>query len=47
MQPVVIGDVIGEPSPEVVEKSRLKRFMNRHGIGSFEELVERSGRDYG
>ncbi len=46
MQPVVIGDVIWEPSPEVVEKSRLKRFMNRHGIGSFEELVERSGRDY-
>ena len=46
MQPVVIGDVIWEPPPEVVERSRLQRFMTRHGIGSFAELVERSGRDY-
>ena len=46
MQPVVIGDVIWEPPPEVVERSRLQRFMTRHGISSFAELVERSGRDY-
>jgi len=46
MQPVVIGDVIWEPSPEVVERSRLRQFMDRHQIGSFEELVERAGRDY-
>jgi len=46
MQPVVIGDVIWEPTPEVVEKSRLRQFMDRQQIGSFEELVERAGRDY-
>ena len=38
MQPVVIGDVIWEPSPEVIERSRLKRFMDRHGIETFDEL---------
>ena len=27
MQPVVIGDVIWEPSSEVIERSRLKRFI--------------------
>ena len=46
MQPVVIGDVIWEPTPEVVERSRLQQFMTHHRIGSFEELVERAGRDY-
>ncbi|HEY8642984.1 MAG TPA: AMP-binding protein [Candidatus Dormibacteraeota bacterium] len=46
MQPVVIGDVIWEPSPEIVERSRLQQFMTRHHIGSFEELVERASRDY-
>ena len=45
MQPVVIGDVIWEPSPEVVERSRLKRFLDRHGIGSYPELVRRSTAD--
>jgi acetyl-CoA synthetase len=46
MQPVVVGDVIWEPSPAIVERSRLKRFMDRHGIRSYPELVERAGRDY-
>jgi acetyl-CoA synthetase len=45
MQPVVIGDVIWEPSPEVVERSRLKRFMDRHGIETFAELLERADAD--
>ena len=45
MQPVVIGDVIWEPSPEVVEKTVLKRFMNRHGIATFDELLKRSTQD--
>jgi len=45
MQPVVIGDVIWEPSPEVVAKSRLKRFMDRHGIESFAELLKRADAD--
>ncbi len=42
MQPVVIGDVVWEPSAEVIGRSRLKRFMDRHGIGTLAELNERS-----
>jgi len=42
MQPVVIGDVVWEPSPEVKERARLTRFMNRHGIEGFEALFKRS-----
>jgi len=42
---VVIGDVIWEPSPEVIERSRLKRFMDRHGIETFDELLRRADDD--
>jgi acetyl-CoA synthetase len=45
MQPVVIGDVIWEPSPEVIAKSRLKRFMDQHGIASFADLLKRADGD--
>jgi acetyl-CoA synthetase len=45
MQPVVIGDVMWEPSPEVISKSRLKRFMDQHGIESFAELLKRADDD--
>jgi acetyl-CoA synthetase len=45
MQPVVIGDVIWEPSPEVIERSRLKRFMDRHRIADLGELQRRSTED--
>ncbi|HKC18838.1 MAG TPA: AMP-binding protein [Candidatus Dormibacteraeota bacterium] len=45
MQPVVIGDVIWQPSREVIDKSRLKRFMDAHGIGSFDELLRRADQD--
>ena len=45
MQPVVIGDVLWEPSQEVIEHSRLKRFMDRHGIGDVQELQRRSTTD--
>ena len=45
MQPVVIGDVIWEPSQDVIERSRLKRFMDGHGIDSFEELLKRADDD--
>jgi acetyl-CoA synthetase len=45
VQPVVIGDVIWEPSPEVIAKSRLKRFMNQHGIATFAELLKRADDD--
>ena len=45
MQPVVIGDVMWEPSPEVISKSRLKRFMEQHGIETFAELLKRADDD--
>jgi len=45
MQPVVIGDVIWRPSREVVERSHLKRFMERHGIDTFQELLHRADSD--
>jgi acetyl-CoA synthetase len=45
VQPVVIGDVIWEPSPEVIAESRLKRFMDEHGIGTFVELLKRADED--
>src|SRR6266568_2736184 len=45
MQPVVIGDVIWEPSPDVIAKSRLKRFMDQHGISTFPELLKRADAD--
>ena len=44
-QPVVIGDVMWEPSADVVERSRLKRFMDRHGIETFDELLKRADDD--
>src|SRR5713226_2961035 len=45
MQPVVIGDVIWEPSPDVIAKSRLKGFMDQHWIDTFPELLRRADED--
>ena len=45
MQPVVIGDVLWEPTQDVIERSRLKRFMDRHRIGDVQELLRRSTSD--
>ncbi|HKW05969.1 MAG TPA: AMP-binding protein [Candidatus Dormibacteraeota bacterium] len=45
MQPVVIGDVIWRPSKEVIERSRLKRFMDQHGIAMFADLLKRADDD--
>src|SRR2546421_4267641 len=42
MQPVVIGDVTWEPTPEIIERSRLTRFMKSHGIAGLAQLQERS-----
>lgn len=42
---MVIGDVIWEPTPDVVQRSRLKRFMDRHGVAGYPELVERAAAD--
>jgi acetyl-CoA synthetase len=45
MEPVVIGDVLWEPTPEVVERSRLRRFMDAHGLPDLEALQRRSTDD--
>jgi acetyl-CoA synthetase len=45
MQPVVIGDVLWEPSADVVRRSRLRRFMDRYGIVDLPELQRRSTAD--
>jgi acetyl-CoA synthetase len=45
VQPVVIGDVLWEPGPEVVRRSRLRRFMDAHGVADLEELQRRSTED--
>ncbi|MGH7903264.1 MAG: AMP-binding protein [Candidatus Dormibacteraceae bacterium] len=45
MQPVVIGDVVWRPSPDVIRRSRLTRFMARHGISDLGELQKRSTDD--
>ena len=39
------GEIVWRPTQEYVERSRLKGFMDRHGIASFVELLERSTRD--
>lgn len=36
------GEIVWRPTPEYVERSSLKRFMDRHGIASLAELQERS-----
>jgi acetyl-CoA synthetase len=38
-------EVVWRPSEEYVGRSRLKRFMERHGLGTFEELMARSTSD--
>ncbi len=35
-------DVLWEPTPAVVERANVTRFMHANGIGTYEELVERS-----
>src|SRR5205809_1293650 len=36
------GDIVWRPSAESIAQSRLKQFMDRHGIGRLEELQRRS-----
>ncbi|MDQ6899956.1 MAG: AMP-binding protein [Candidatus Dormibacteraeota bacterium] len=45
MQPIAIGEVMWEPSAEVIERSRLDRFRRRHGLSSLAQLQERSVND--
>ena len=38
-------DVVWRPSAEDIERSRLRRFMERHGIATLDELNRRSTED--
>jgi len=40
-----VNDVIWTPSPESVERANVTRFMRRHGIRDYDELVRRSTAD--
>jgi acetyl-CoA synthetase len=39
------GDIVWHPTPELIQQSNLKRFMDRHRIGSLAELQDRSTTD--
>ncbi len=39
------GEIVWRPTSEIAAQSRLKQFMDRHGIESLEELMRRSTRD--
>ncbi|MDR7447560.1 MAG: acetyl-coenzyme A synthetase N-terminal domain-containing protein, partial [Armatimonadota bacterium] len=39
---VLGGEVVWRPSPEVVERSRIFRFMRRHRLPSYDELYRKS-----
>jgi acetyl-CoA synthetase len=39
------GEIVWQPTREYVERSRLKRFMDRHDIASVTELMRRSTQD--
>lgn len=45
MSTIEPGEVIWRPSPEVAARSRIGRFMARHGLGSLEALQRRSVED--
>jgi acetyl-CoA synthetase len=38
-------DIVWSPPPDYVERANVTRFMRAHGIGSYEELVQRSQDD--
>ena len=39
------GEIVWRPTPEHIANSNLKRFMDRHNIASFDELMQRSTSD--
>jgi acetyl-CoA synthetase len=40
-----MDDITSQPTGSYLERSRVREFMDRHGIGSWRELIERSTRD--
>jgi acetyl-CoA synthetase len=41
------GEIAWRPSPEYLERSRLRAFMDRHGIEDYDALIRRSTDDVG
>ena len=39
------GEFVWHPSPELIAQSNLQSFINRHDLGSFDELMRRSTSD--
>jgi acetyl-CoA synthetase len=39
------GEIVWRPTPEYIDRSNLKRFMNRYGLTSFDDLQKRSTDD--
>jgi len=39
------GQFVWHPTPEVIAQSNLQRFVNKHGLGSYDELMQRSTMD--
>ncbi|MBI3242697.1 MAG: AMP-binding protein [Chloroflexi bacterium] len=39
------GDIVWRPSPEIIARSNLQKFMSQHNITSFDELLARSTTD--
>lgn len=39
------GEIVWRPTPEQIASSNLQQFMTRHGISSFDELMQRSTAD--
>src|SRR5882757_5734488 len=40
------GPIVWRPTPEHIKDSNLKRFIDRHGFGSYDELMKRSTDDF-
>ena len=36
------GEFVWHPTPELIAQSNLQRFINKHGLGSYDELMQRS-----
>jgi acetyl-CoA synthetase len=41
------GEFVWHPTPEIVAQSNLHRFIKKHGLGSYDELMRRSTTDIG
>ncbi len=39
------GEIVWRPTPDYVNRSHLKQFMDRHGLASFDALMQRSTSD--